>query len=140
MALLFHPTPGDIIVCDFRGSVGAEMTKRRPVVVVSPNFKSRTGLCCVVPLSTTAPGQIADYHYQLTLAPPLPPPFDSLQMWVKGDMLSTVSFERLDLLRTERKYLGRREYAKCRVPTEALPEIYRAVLNGLGLGRLTPHL
>lgn len=140
MALLFHPAPGDIVVCDFHGSVGAEMTKRRPVVVISPNFKSRTGLCCVVPLGTTAPEPVAAYHYLLTLKPTLPVPFDSPEMWVKGDMLATVSFQRLDLLRTERRRLGKREYAKCRVSGDALPEIYRSVLNGLGLGRLTPHL
>jgi uncharacterized protein YifN (PemK superfamily) len=83
---------------------------------------------------------VAAYHYLLTLNPTLPVLFDSAEMWVKGDMLATVSFQRLDLLRTERRHLGKREYAKCRVSSDVLPEIYRSVLNGLGLGRLTPHL
>ena len=139
MPLIFQPTPGAILVCDYSGSVQPEMTKLRPVVVLSPKFKNRHDLCAVVPLSTSAPNPIEAYHYELTLNPPLPAPFDSPQMWVKGDMMATVSHQRLDLVRTGR-VMGKRTYVNRLVPQQDLQAIYAAVLHGLGLGRLTPHL
>lgn len=96
MPILFQPNPGMILVCDYRGSVFPEMQKVRPVVVVSPTFKHRPKLCAVVPLSTTPPNPVENYHLLLTLDPPLPHPFDSPEVWVKADMLSTVSHDRLD--------------------------------------------
>lgn len=140
MALLFHPSPGDILICDYHSTVGAEMRKRRPVVVLSPNFKSRSGLCSVVPLSTKAPPTVMPYHHQLTIQPPLPAPYDSAVCWVKGDMFGTVSFERLELVRAEKKVMGKRTYLKPSVSAGDLQAIYCCVLQGLGLGRLTPHV
>ena len=140
MPLIFQPQPGAILVCDYSGSVQPEMTKVRPVVVVSPNFKNRRDLCAVVPLSTSCPDPIENFHYELTLksaaAGALRFPHDG----VKGDMLATVSHARLDLVRTGRNAMGKRTYVNRLVPKADLDAIYSAVLNGLGLGRLTPHL
>jgi uncharacterized protein YifN (PemK superfamily) len=140
MAILFHPHPGTILICDFRGSEGAEMRKIRPVVVVSPVFKRRTSLCAVVPLSTTRPVHVEAYHHLLMLDPTLPAPFDSPEMWAKADMLMTVSYDRLDRFRLGRNAVGKRIYGIRTVRRGDLDAIYCAMLNGLGLGRLTPYL
>jgi mRNA interferase MazF len=96
MAIPFHPQLGTIVICDFRGFVVPEMVKRRPAIVISPNFKQREQLCTIVPLSTTPPNPIMPYHYELTLSDPLlPPPYNSRIQWVKADMFATVSFNRL---------------------------------------------
>jgi uncharacterized protein YifN (PemK superfamily) len=139
--LRFHPEPGTILICDYGDQpVEPEMVKRRPAVVVSPRLKHRTGLCAIVALSTTQPESIQNYHCTIAINPPLPGPFDSPEMWVKGDMIATVGFHRLDLPRTGRDQYGRRKYLNVRVSEAELRAIYRAVLCGLGLGRLTPHL
>ncbi len=140
MALLFKPHPGTIVVCDYSGSVYPEMGKVRPVVVISPAFKKRPNLSTIVPLSTTAPNPVEDYHYALTLSPPLPSPFDEPQMWVKADMIMTASHERLDRIRAGKNAAGQRTYLNRMIRKEDLDGIYRAVLCGLGLGRLTPYV
>ena len=81
----------------FAGFVVPEMVKRRPAIVVSPRLRGRSGLCTIVPLSTTPPAREQKYHCLLELNPPLPRPFDAEVCWVKGDMLYTVSFARLNL-------------------------------------------
>ena len=53
-------------------------------------------------------------------------------MWVKGDMIYTVGFHRLDLVRTERDHTGRRKYLTRRIPDEELKRIRHCVLVGLG--------
>ncbi|MGH6924324.1 MAG: type II toxin-antitoxin system PemK/MazF family toxin [Propylenella sp.] len=139
--LKFHPEPSTILICDYGNyAVEPEMVKRRPVVVISPRLKHRTALCAVVALSTTPPDSIQDYHCTIAINPPLPRPFDSPETWVKADMISTVGFHRLDLPRTGRDQYGKRRYLNVHVSANELRAIYRAVLCGLGMGRLTPHL
>lgn len=139
--LTFHPNPGLIVMCDYgEEPVEPEMVKTRPVVVVSPKLKNRTGLAAVVPLSTTEPHRVEDYHCTVHLDPPLPPPFDSPDMWVKADMIATVGFQRLDRIRTGRDQYGKRKFITRSVSADELKAINRAVLCGLGFGRLTPHL
>lgn len=140
MPIQFHPRPGTILICDYRGSIYPEMGKVRPVVVISPAFKRRFGLATVVALSTTAPDPVENYHYEFDLDPPLPAPFDSPRMWVKGDMVLTASHDRLDRIKFGRNAAGQRVYGVRFVTDGALREIRKAVLNGLGLGCLTPHL
>ncbi|WP_432431527.1 type II toxin-antitoxin system PemK/MazF family toxin [Chelatococcus daeguensis] len=96
-----------MLICDFdSGFREPEMVKRRPVVVISPRLKRRTGLVSVVPLSTTPPDPIEDYHCEVRMEPPLPTPFDSPTAWVKADMPYTVGFQRLELVRTGRDQYG----------------------------------
>lgn len=139
MALNFHPTPGTIVICDFIGLKAPEMLKKRPVVILSPKFKGRNGLASIVPLSTTAPTAVAAYHYQLTVAPTLPPPYDSPQMWVKGDMVYTLSTDRMSLPFLGKDGSGKRQYIQRQVDAADFAEIQRCVLNGLGMGALTIH-
>lgn len=140
MPISFNPVAGTILLCDYNGSISPEMDKTRPVVVISPSFKSRYKLATVVALSTSDPKTVEAYHHKFTLNPPLPAPFNSPQMWVKGDMIFTASFDRLDRFKMGKNAFGKRAYGIRHVPAETLPEIHKAVLNGLGLGRLTPHL
>jgi uncharacterized protein YifN (PemK superfamily) len=69
MALRFVPHPGTVLLCDYdlgrSGTVPPEMTKRRPVVVVSARGRSMIGPYLVVPFSTQAPRLPNRSHYRL---------------------------------------------------------------------------
>lgn len=108
-------------------SSGARLSSSRP---------GSSTLVTVVPLSTTAPNPVCDFHCILALAPPLPPPFDSREVWVKADMLATVAFSRLDLPRT-RSQFGQRKYLNMRLKSDQLSVVYQCVLHAIGLGHLT---
>ena len=141
MAIHFHPEQGTILVCDFRGFVEPEMVKRRPVVVISPRLRNRSGLCTVVPLSTTQPAKVEPYHYRLHTAPCLPAPYVNSVHWVKADMLCTVSFERLFLMSHGTKDAsGKRIYDQRVIDAADLLKIHAAVLHGIGLTKLTDYL
>ena len=52
-----YPKYGDIIIIDFDPQIGVEMKKRRPAIVVSVDeFKKRTGLVWLVPITSTTKG------------------------------------------------------------------------------------
>lgn len=60
MPITFSPKPGTVLLCDYdlgrTAHVPPDMTKRRPVVVVSPRSRHHfRSLILVVPLSTVAP-------------------------------------------------------------------------------------
>jgi mRNA interferase MazF len=136
--LKYHPEPGTILICDYStGFKKPEMVKKRPVVIISPRLKRRHGLATVVPLSTTEPNPICDHHCKISIKPALPAPFDSEEVWVKADMLATVGFERLELIRTGRDHEGKRKYLTPQLEQAALKIVYQCVLHGIGLGRLT---
>lgn len=124
-----------IVLCDYStGFRAPEMIKRRPVVVVSHRLPRRDGLCTVVPLSTTPPSAPGlAYVHELTLDPPLPEPFGKALMWVKADMLATVSFDRLDLFRTARQSNGQRKYLHPKVPSADMSAIERCICAALGI-------
>ncbi|VAW97396.1 hypothetical protein MNBD_GAMMA21-2502 [hydrothermal vent metagenome] len=65
MAITIHPSPGQILLCDFsQGFRAPEMVKsKRPVIVLTPSFSHRSGLVTVVPLSTVRPDPIMPFHY-----------------------------------------------------------------------------
>ncbi len=132
MALLFHPNPGTILVCDFRGYVAPEMVKARPVIVISPRLRNRDGLCTVVPLSTTPPHPVELYHCEIEFDRPLPG-WSAQKCWVKGDMIATVSFERLSLFRVGKDHAGKRKYLKISIKPVELQIVKTCVLHGLGL-------
>lgn len=140
MAIHFHPDPGTVLICDFNGFKAPEMVKRRPVIVISPRFRQRAGLCTVVPLSLTKPRQVADYNCLLSFDPVMPKPYDSDRMWVKADMLCAVSFDRLFLPVLGKDGEGKRVYDVRRISDEELFRVRRCVLNGIGLGALTEGL
>ncbi|MCE9506925.1 MAG: type II toxin-antitoxin system PemK/MazF family toxin [Alphaproteobacteria bacterium] len=138
-----YPVPqGSLVTCDFGDCfVIPEMTKRRLVVVLNPIIATRPGLCTVVALSATAPDPQMPYHCQINITPQLPPKkFQSNGIWVKGDMIYTVGFHRLDLIRTGRIINGEREYYLHQLQKDQLKQVYKCVLHGMGLSSLTPHI
>jgi uncharacterized protein YifN (PemK superfamily) len=140
MAIHYHPDQGTILICDFVGFVKPEMQKRRPVVVVSPRLRNRTGLCVVVPMSTTDPIKIEPYHHKLHTIPPLPEPYSSPSHWVKADMIYTVAFERLSLMTGGKDVSGKRIYDDRVIDKADLLKIQACILHGIGLTALTDHL
>jgi mRNA interferase MazF len=138
MALSYHPETGTIVICDFRGFVQPEMVKTRPAIVISPRFRHRYGLCTIVPLSTKQPDPIMPYHYKLSLDEPLPKPFNSDFHWVKGDMLSTVSFSRLSLPRLGKDENGKRIYVTKIIKDVDLFNIRKCILYALAFFPVIP--
>ena len=134
MPLKYHPKIGALLICDYgTGFVVPEMVKRRPVVVVSPRLRHRNELASVVPLSTSAPDYIADYHCKIEFDPLLPAPFDAPSMWVKADMLATVGFHRLNLIRTGRDQYGKRRYLTVGLGDDDLQRVQVCIRHALGL-------
>jgi mRNA interferase MazF len=142
MAILSQPCLGTILICDFdQGFKAPEMVKRWPVVVVSPQTSWRPGLCTVVALSTPPPFPVRPYHCRLILDHPLPAPWDSEEMWVKGDIILAAGFHRLNLIRTGRgSETGKRQYHLRPLSDEQLKSVRACVLQALGLFGLTKHL
>jgi mRNA interferase MazF len=140
MALRFHPRRWMVLMCDFKtGFVEPEMTKARPVVVISEELKGRPGLCTVVPLSTTTPDPIRPYHLILHRNS-LPRPMWGKTIWAKCDMLATVSLARLDCIKIGRAQDGKRIYSTtCVIPND-VRKIKKAVLHALSLDFLAGHL
>lgn len=140
MALVYYPNPGEILLCDYgTGVVPPEMAKRRPVVVVTPRLRRRGELVGVIPLSTTGPEPLEDYHCRIELAQPLPAPFDSPVMWAKCDMYSVVSRARLDRFKAGRAG-GARVFIAGKLSVGDLKAVRAGMLCGLGLASLTVHL
>lgn len=84
------------MVCDFdESAVGAEMIKRRPVVVVSRHDAHRSQLCVVVSLSTTPPEDAKSWHHFMPHLRITNWAADG-GVWAKCDMLATVSLQRLN--------------------------------------------
>jgi len=145
MAITFHPSPGQILTCDFStGFKEPEIVKKnRPVIILTPAYKGRSGLVTVIPLSTTKPTEIMAYHYKLPRnCMPQLGRFQESDNWVKGDLLYTVGFHRLNLIQLGKRdpNTGKRIYYKNRLGRERMKEIYTCVLHGLNLGPLSQHL
>jgi mRNA interferase MazF len=126
MGIKFVPSSGMVLMCDFdTGFVPPEMTKVRHVVVVSPRHRRNSGTCLVVPFSTVAPNPVEPFHYRI--------PADSYSffkknadVWAKGDLVSHVSFGRLD------RVLDNGKYCSPSLKPEDLKCIQSAVWQALG--------
>lgn len=141
MAIAEHPTPGTILQCDFnQGFREPEMVKLRPVIVVSPRIGIRASLCTVVALSTTPPIIKMPYHYKIEIDPPLPLRWGNGETWVKGDMIYSVGFHRLDLIRLGKDRVGKRIYRFDILSGEQMREVKTCILRALGMSNLTQHL
>ena len=133
MPLNFHPRPGMVLICDFNtGFKAPEMIKRRPVVVISPRRRRMSGLCTVVPLSTTEPNPIEPFHHRMDMHS-LPGTLARNETWAKCDMLATVSLARLDRVMIGKDTGGKRKYVVDPVTADDLASIRRGVLIALGL-------
>lgn len=137
MPLSYHPKKGQLLLCDFSaGFKEPEMTKRsRPVIVLS----SQHNLVTVVACSTAKPDIVGPHHYLLPrTSMPKTSHFFGNDTWVKGDMVYTVGFHRLELIR-----LGSakdRNYFTQKLGREQMNAIHSCVLHGIGLGFLSQHL
>ncbi|KAK0334529.1 type II toxin-antitoxin system PemK/MazF family toxin [Brevundimonas aurantiaca] len=141
MAITFHPRVGTILLCDYgTGFIEPEMIKLRLSVVISPRLRRREGLCNVVPLSTTPPHEVCDYHYNLELERDLPRPWEGREKWAKCDLFAAVSHKRLSLIGVGRGPDGSRKYIQPCVTEQQLKSIRASVLCALSLQQLTRHL
>lgn len=96
MGLRFQPSPGTILNCDFAGYIVPEIVKTRQVVVVWKH-KSSAKLVYVVPLSTTPP-HAPQLAVELPCLPIVRHDQDpNTRIWVKCDMIYTVSTDRLSM-------------------------------------------
>ena len=118
------------MVCDYRtGFRAPEMVKLRPAVVISP--RSRTSrLCTVVPLSTTEPSPLLPWHYEVPVASYWRP--HDKRVWVKGDMVATVGFDRLSMLRQKDRQ-GKTIYRRLYLTPDDLQAIRACVRAALQL-------
>lgn len=144
MPISIYPKPGQIILCNFsEGFKEPEMVKnKRPVIVVSSALNGYTKLVTIVPLSTVKPNPVQPFHYLLPKqSMPMLGYFQQYESWVKGDMLYTVAFHRLELIQLgTRNSMGKRNYFQNRLGREQMKEIYKCILYGLNLSKLVPHL
>jgi uncharacterized protein YifN (PemK superfamily) len=131
MAIIFHPKAGMVLACDFKGYISPEIVKTREVVVISPNHLIRPNLCTVVPLSTTPPNPICDYHYRLNGNPI--PGDDAEEIWAKCDLAATVSYARLDRVKVRRG-----TYQIGHVSMDQVRAIRLAVARSIGLDPADP--
>ena len=133
MTLQFHPKRGTILECNFSGYIMPEIDKKRTVVVISPQLDDRAKLCTVVPLSLTKPNVIKDYHLEIFFNPQLPYPYESESKWLKGDLIYSVSFSRLNLLRTGFDASGKRTYDKRILDEAIMQQVEHCIMCGLGI-------
>lgn len=130
MPLLYQPRLGTVVQCDFNGMVVPEMVKKRDVVVIARN-KHNNHLVTVVPLSTTHPTRVEDYHHQLERNP-RPDGDPNVTVWAKCDMLYTVSLARLSAYYTRTRRSGR-QTAQMYVSDADFQAIQKGVAAALGL-------
>jgi len=134
MAITFHPHPGQILLCDFsQGFKVPEMVKsHRPVVVLTSPVVGRAELVTILALSTKKPDRIMPFHYKIPRnSMPQMGRFQENDTWVKGDMIYTAGFHRLDLIRLGKrdKNTGKRLYFKQKIGRKQMSEIYKCMLH-----------
>jgi len=132
MALQFYPGAWRIMQCDFNtGFKPPEMTKLRPVITISKARNDGAKVCTVIPISSTRPNVVRDFHYLL--------PSDLLpihiranypESWVKVDMIQTVTFSRLVMYWHGRNN-GERVYQSSAIPLEHRRELSTKLSNRL---------
>lgn len=126
MAIRFYPRAGQIFICDFSKFQAPEMTKKRPVMVISPRLKHRSEIVTIVPLSTTAPRETVAYAVLLS-KDYSPLSVSSKQVWAKCDMLLSVSRQRLTSYK-----IGRRKYHTPEATGDDLKRVREGVKAALG--------
>jgi uncharacterized protein YifN (PemK superfamily) len=140
MPVQFHPKQGCVVVVDFSGGFKEpEMVKRRLAIVLSKPIRRRPNIMTVVPLSTLEPQHPMPYHLFLDLGFDLPGAWRR-KCWLKGDMVTSVAFHRVDLLRRKDGATGRRKYLDKPLDDFVFRDVQTAVMHGLGLSALTKHL
>ena len=115
-----------VLMCDFSdGFKVPEITKVRPVVVVSPHHMHHSELYTVVPFSTTRPHIIRQCHYYFEKNPL---PNKEKPVWAKCDLVCTVARHRLDRIK-----LAKRKYVSCYIQDQELQAIRQCLRYVLGI-------
>ena len=130
MPISFFPRIGQVLVADFSDLKEPEMTKIRPVIIVSPRLPYRSDIVAVVPISLTAPKHDLPFCYRLSKNYH-PAEMDDLPCWAKADMVTNIALRRLEGFK-----VGRRQWEYPNLSHDDLLGVRRAVLCGLGLDRL----
>ncbi|KHA59847.1 hypothetical protein NL53_14560 [Vibrio variabilis] len=138
MAIRYSPKVGQILMCDFHGFREPEMVKTRPVLVIATRPNGHK-LATVVALSSTPPEQAQGYHMTLDNNHLPRHKFFKDETWVKGDMVYTLSFDRLSYVATGSEN-GKRIYFQNRLSREVMKNVYSCVLRGMNLNDLCQHL
>ncbi len=131
------------MLCDFsQGFKEPEMVKAsRPVIILSGHIAGRQSLVTVVACSTVEPDVVRSHHYKLpNRSMPKTKHFMGRDTWVKGDMVYTVAFHRLEAVCLGKGAGGKRIYFNDKLGKEQMNEIYKCVLNGIGMGFLSQHV
>ncbi|NCT97008.1 MAG: hypothetical protein GXD23_06525 [Comamonadaceae bacterium] len=132
MALTFQPAPGTILNCDFRGYILPEIVKPRQVVVLWKH-KSVAKLVYIVPLSTTPP-HVPELAFRLQRLPLPRPGQDPLTpVWVKCDVVNTVSTDRLSMPVNRASRRSAAAPININISTPDLMEIRKLVAQALRL-------
>jgi len=140
MPIPYHPKQASLVTVNFDGGFKPpEMVKSRLAVVLSKPIRRRLGLCTVIPLSTQPPNHIMPYHEEIDIGFDLPFPWER-QCWVKGDMVTSVGFHRVDGLQVKTGRYGKRQYLIPQVDEAVFRTVQRCALHGLGLSALTKKL
>ena len=131
--LQYFPYAGQILMCRFDGNLVPEMTKTRPVIVITPRpIAQKKGTVSVIPLSTTSPQRIMPYHVPVALPRPVPEGFDA-SCWAKCDMIYTAGLARLSLIRMGKAPGGRRIYYQKTIVIQYLNEVRKGIAHALGI-------
>ena len=130
MVLQFFPRAGQIFVCDFTSFEEPEMTKKRPVIVISPRLPYRSQIVTIVPISTTAPQHSLPFVVRLSKNYH-PMEAADVPSWAKCDMVTNLAIHRLEQFK-----VGRRKYVYPTVTSEDLKAVRDGVVHGLGLSHL----
>jgi mRNA interferase MazF len=128
------PNAGQLLICDYKGFIVPEMVKKRLVIAISPRPRAGQHLVHVIPLSTTEPQRILDHHISIKL-PSFITGLNNWQTdcWAKCDMINTVSYARLELIRLGKDSNGRRIYSSYAIDKETLRSIRKATAKTMGL-------
>lgn len=130
-ALPFHPSPGDILICDYTtGFKVPEMVKRRLCVVVSPKLKRRDNLASVVPLSETEPQPVEQWHHKVEL---ISKSWGDGPRWAVCDMIATVCYSRLARPHYRHPVTNTRLFEKLALTADDLRDVRAKVALALGL-------
>jgi uncharacterized protein YifN (PemK superfamily) len=83
------------------------------------------------------------YHYKIPKSSmPQLGRFQEKDTWLKADMIYTVGFHRLDLIRLNKRNPenGKRIYYQNKLGRAQMSAVYKCMLHGLNLGYLHAHL
>lgn len=80
------------------------------------------------------------YHCTYTIPFRMPKAWGNVERWVKGDMVTTVSWHRVDLLLLDKDKSGKRIYQTQVIDEADFQKIKRCALHGLGFSNLTKHV